>query len=51
MNPNLSLLTISVVVRREESAPLERAPGPAPAGHPRYRLPAGQCTALTLKLT
>ncbi len=40
-----------LVVRREESVPLERATGPAPAGHLRYRLPAGKSTALKLKLT
>jgi hypothetical protein len=38
-----------LVVRREEQTGLERAAGPAPPGHLRYRVPAGTKTALRLK--
>ena len=38
-----------IVLRREESVPLERMPGPTPAGHSRYGLPAGQTTRLRLR--
>ena len=39
-----------LVVRREESLKLDRIDAPAPAGHLRYRLPAGK-TSLELKAT
>jgi len=37
-----------IVLPRKESVPLEAVPGPAPAGHRRYRLPTGQAVSLTL---
>lgn len=40
-----------LVVRREETLPLERLEGPAPAGHIRYRLPAARKTMVHLKLS
>lgn len=38
-----------VILRREEDTVLAHIPGPAPAGHRRYRLPGGQVTALKLR--
>ena len=38
-----------IILRREEKVSLARAPGLAPPGHLRFRLPAGRRTLLQLK--